>query len=290
MSKTQWFHSPLNKLTVTMNIVKLALSFGEYVTFPKASIRGSSHWSLYRRPIRSESPAVFVNMLYGAETWRQVNIGEESLDHISKVYSKRSYRRLHSDALRELLWELGSAMNNCFYYGGNTIYIRQCLENVKLWVEQRPGVTPEWELQPQSFEWKAAEILKNLIQVADYLDERDPREVLLLKHMDDFFELLCAKQELPRNQSTFATYRRGFAPLKRQKLMIIHDGDLPRRKLRKFYGVFRLREGLLRNFTEGRLKSYLRRMNRIGVDSGLELEALNELETGLLIELELFHS
>lgn len=245
-------------------------------------VQGSQQWAAFQRGSQPQGklPAVFVDVLYSREAGRQLMAAANSLEYL---LNSSDLVPLRGDlTLREFLLELTTTMSEGLRLGGNTIHIRRCLDQVSLEVESRAIYSTEL-----LFVWD--EQLPILARAADFMDERDPRELLFLKHMEDFLESLCERQGVNRSGTSFSSLSRFPSPFKRPEVVLIHSGKLSPRELTMLHGVIQLREALLADFTEGRLKRYLRGIKKLGLRLGFTAEELDELAQGLRIELEWFH-
>jgi hypothetical protein len=246
-----------------------------------ALVRGSRRWMIFQAKLTNQKlPTVFVDVLYSREAGRQLTAGADSFEFL--LNSSDLVPSRGDVTLRELLSGMGDSMSEGLRIGGNTIHLRQILEQVSKEIEGKALYSTEL-----LFVWD--EQLPILTQVADFMDERDPRELLFLRHMEDFFSLLCKHQGVIPSGSSFSLLSRFPSPFKRPDVVLIHSGKLSQIELGMLYGVFQLRETLLADFTERRLKRYLRLMEKLGLRTGLTAEELDELAQGLLIELEWFH-
>lgn len=226
----------------------------------------------------SDFDTKFIDVLYSREAKRQLSA---VMDNLRFLRNSSNLVPMSSDVtLPDMLLQLEASMTDGLRFGGNTIDIRRRLEQVKLEIESKALYSTEL-----LFAWD--EQLPILTQVADFMDARDPREILLLRHMENFFELLSHRG---RSGQLFSSYSGGPASaFKGLELALIYNGDLSQRELRRLYGAFHVRERLFKRFTKGRLRSYLRRMKKVGVRSGLDPKKLDELKDELLIELAWFH-
>lgn len=177
-------------------------------------------------------------------------------------------------AFEDLMADLAENLHKIGFYGAPTKGFRKCYAAIE--VTWKDTLLPGSPSSEEDIHLEAAEHLITLARVADLFDERDPREVPFVRHMEKFLSLIMYFP--PEGYWLTDSYVTNNSRLRPK-----------RRAVKLFRDILVEREKLFFEFNQKRLDTYFSKFRLLGRELDFENNVVAGLEDELLIELEWFH-